>query len=174
VDVPFGLRGGLPDYGDPISPRALMLATEDGHPRAISYTSWVPAPAVAAIQRHPFYFGLVSAQDGHADSAAQLTSARLDAHRLHVGWVLVWRNLPAVPGYLLNTGFRPVYRANGVTVYRATGRARPLRGTVSGVLPEDRGIELEVVLSQETATKTCSGQALALEIEGLPGTTRRG
>jgi hypothetical protein len=121
VDVPFGLRGGLPEYGDSIPARALLLATQDAHPRAISYTSWVPAPAIAAIQRHPFYLGLVSAQDGNASTAARLAAARSDARRMHVEWVLVWRNIPGVPFYLLHTGFRPVHRADGVTLYRQPG-----------------------------------------------------
>ena len=53
LDLPFGLRGGLPLYGKPVSAQPLLLATADGHPRAISYTSWVPEPTAAAMPRTP-------------------------------------------------------------------------------------------------------------------------
>ena len=48
VDVPFGLRGGIPLSGKPVNPRALLLATADEHPRAITYLSWNPPPTTAA------------------------------------------------------------------------------------------------------------------------------
>ena len=44
VDIRYGLRGGVALYGREISPDALVLATADGHPRAVSVTSWVSAP----------------------------------------------------------------------------------------------------------------------------------
>jgi hypothetical protein len=50
VDIRFGLRGGVALYGREISPDALVLATADGHPRAVSVTSWVSASSVAAIR----------------------------------------------------------------------------------------------------------------------------
>ena len=119
VDIPFGLRGGLPLYGSPISPRPLLLATADGHPRAISYTSWVPAATAAAILGHPFYRRLIAAQHGHRSSAAQFAAARQDARGMDIGWVLAWHRLrPAVSRYLTATGFRFSYRADGVSVYR--------------------------------------------------------
>lgn len=59
VDVPFGLRGGLPLYGAHLPDAALLLATADGHPRAECYASWEPAPAIAGIRHHPFYARLV-------------------------------------------------------------------------------------------------------------------
>ena len=119
VDIPFGLRGGLPLYGSPISPQPLLLATADGHPRAISYTSWVPAATAAAILGHPFYRRLIAAQHGHRSSAAQCAAARQDARGMDIGWVLAWHRLrPAVSRYLTATGFRFSYRADGVSVYR--------------------------------------------------------
>jgi hypothetical protein len=118
LDVPFGLRGGLPDWGKPMIPESLLLATSDAHPRSISYTAWVPAPTVAAIRRHPFYQRLADLQDGQRSSAAQLAAARTDARRMNVGWVLVWQWQPGLAGYLHDTGFRFDYRADGVTVYR--------------------------------------------------------
>jgi len=62
LDLPFGLRGGIPVYGVPFFPQALVMATEDGHPRSIAYTSRVPQPTINAIKNHPFYAALVAAQ----------------------------------------------------------------------------------------------------------------
>jgi len=58
VDIPFGMRGGIPVYGSPFFAKALVMATADGHPRAIAYTSRAPHYAVSAIQAHPFYYYL--------------------------------------------------------------------------------------------------------------------
>jgi hypothetical protein len=119
LDLPFGLRGGLPLYGKPISARALLLATADGHPRAISYTSWVPAPTAAAITAHAFYRRLIAAQRGRDSSPAQQAAARQDARRMDIGWVLAWqRPGPAVSRYLAATRFRLSYQADGVAVYQ--------------------------------------------------------
>jgi len=124
LDIPFGLRGGIPLYGSAISPRALLLATADGHPRAMSYSSWVPAPTAAAITAHAFYRGLIAAQHGHRSRPALLAAARQDAEGMDIGWVLAWHRLkPAVSSYLTATGFRFSYRADGVSVYRP-GRRR--------------------------------------------------
>ena len=121
VDVPFGIRGGipLPGEGAAFNPEDQVLATADGHPRAIAYLSRIPAPALAAIRKNAFYVGLLRLEDGeNADTPAQLTAARLNARRLHVGWVLVWSQDPAVQSYLARTGFRFDYKADGVLVYR--------------------------------------------------------
>jgi hypothetical protein len=133
VDFPFGLRGGIPEYGRPFSPRALLIATADGHPRLISYTSWIPEPTRNQIAAHPFYAQLAKVQHGiplaparnqagNQITPAQLAAARADAHRMGVGWVLVWttRN-PVVTGFLKATGFRFSYQADGVSVYRPGG-----------------------------------------------------
>ena len=119
LDVPFGIRGGLPErYGRGFEPEALALASSDGHPRAISYTSWIPAPTVRAVRRHPFYARLSAAQDGRPSDTRQARLARADARRMNVGWVLVWRATPRILRYLEQTGFRFAYRADGVVVYR--------------------------------------------------------
>ena len=118
VDVPFGLRGGVAPYGRRISYRALVLATADGHPRASSYTSWVPASTVAAIARHPFYRRLNAAESGQGSSPTQLRLARQDLRRMRVGWAMVWKAAPAILAYLRGTGFRFRYRAYGVLVFR--------------------------------------------------------
>jgi hypothetical protein len=130
VDFPFGLRGGIPEYGRPFSPRALLIATADGHPRLIAYTSWVPARTRAEIAAHPFYAALEKVQHGiplaplknaagNQVTAAQVAAARADARELGVGWVLVWTTQnPVIKPFLDATGFRFSYRADGVSVYR--------------------------------------------------------
>jgi hypothetical protein len=153
VDVPFGIRGGIPQPGEgsPFDPEALVLATADGHPRAVAYLSRIPAPTLAAIRRHPFYAGLLSAQGQPRRTAetlarcasypALLAAARRDARRMHVGWLLVWRQAPGIDGYrartrfrfdyaavgryLAQTGFRFDYAADGALVYRPAGETGP-------------------------------------------------
>jgi hypothetical protein len=119
LDVPFGLRGGLPLYGSAIAKPALVLATADGHPRAVSYTSWVPKRTSSWFKRHAFYVWLVAAQDGDQVSAAQLAAARLDVRSIDIGWVLVWSGTPhGVINYLTGAGFVFDRRADRVSVYR--------------------------------------------------------
>jgi hypothetical protein len=132
LDIPFGLRGGLPLYGSRLATAALLIATADGHPRAISYTAWVPQPTIAQIARHPFFAQLVRSQEGvpaapelspHGGqiSPAELAAARRDLRHLRIGWALVWpAGNHAVVSYLTATGFRFSYRADGVVVYRLT------------------------------------------------------
>jgi 4-amino-4-deoxy-L-arabinose transferase-like glycosyltransferase len=125
VDAPFGLRGGIPLYGGQFAAQSLVLATSDGHPRAVSYTSWVPSATIKGIKKHVFYRLLVSSSnyvDGEPvvlkASPAQLAAARRDAQRMHIGWVLVWTSNPLIARYLVATGFRLDYRADGAAVYR--------------------------------------------------------
>jgi len=130
LDIPFGLRGGPPLYGSRLANAPLLIATADGHPRAISYTARESAPTIARIAGHPFFAQLVRAEDGvpvapglspggGQVSAADLAAARFDLRRLDIGWALVWPMAsPAVVPYLTATGFRLDYRADGVTVYR--------------------------------------------------------
>jgi hypothetical protein len=128
VDVPFGIRGGLPKrYGAKIEPESLALASSDGHPRAISYTSWIPLPTVRAVRRHAFYARLAAAQTGSPSDSRQASLARADPQRMSVGWVLVWRASPEVLYYLRQTGFRFDYQADGsrCTGRMASGAGRP-------------------------------------------------
>ena len=121
VNVPFGVRGGLPGntYGSIFSSEAQVLATADGHPRAVAYLARVPSATLAGIRAKSFYAGLVNAQQADQDfSPAQLRAAGLNARRMDIGWVLVWRRSSTVLGYLRDTGFRFGYRADGVSVYR--------------------------------------------------------
>jgi hypothetical protein len=62
VDIPFGMRGGIPVYGAPFFPKALVMATADGHPRSIAYTSRVPESVIKKMMSHPFYSNLVFVQ----------------------------------------------------------------------------------------------------------------
>jgi hypothetical protein len=131
VDVPYGLRGGIPDYGGRFAAEALVLATADGHPRAIAYYSWLihvqhyTPPALDApawsVSRHRPLFDLPPGSYTPV-TAGQLAAARRDAARLHIGWVLAWYSNPAVVSYLTQTGFRFSYRADGVSVYRPAPR----------------------------------------------------
>jgi hypothetical protein len=130
VDVPFGIRGGvpLPDEGDAFDPESEVLATADGHPRAIGYLSRLPVPTLAAIRRHAFYAGLLTAQGqplsaaerdtGTTSDAGLIAAALQDARRMNVGWVIVWHRSPDILRYLARTGFRLDYSAGGVLVYR--------------------------------------------------------
>jgi hypothetical protein len=119
VDVPFGLDN-VPSYGLEPAPQAILMATADGHPRAICYTSWVPTKTIAAIEAHPFYVQLNQAQLGRAVGRDQVAKARADLRKLHVGWVVVWLAKPdqSLSRYLSATGFRFSYRADGASVYR--------------------------------------------------------
>ncbi len=123
VDVPFGLGGGLGTYGAQVSPHALVEATGDGHPRAVSDVSWEPATTVTAIRAHPFYRDLVTAEEGGRAStltAAQLQAARQDALRMRVGWAIVWK--PATSGqavqYLRQVGFTFVRQVGDAGLFR--------------------------------------------------------
>jgi len=122
VDVPYGCYV-LPEWGENPDAPAILLGTEDGHPRAFCYSSWVPTKTLAALQRHPFYFQLNNAQQGYVSTPAQITAARADLRTLDVGWLLVWvpHPGPALSQYLSGTGFRFAYRADGVSVYRPSG-----------------------------------------------------
>ena len=130
VDVPFGVRGGVPlaREGGTFDPEAQVLATADGHPRAVGYLSRLPEPTLMAVRRNPFYAGLMSAQGqprglvesvtGYHSYPALLAAARAAARRMDVGWVIVWQASPDVLRYLANTGFRFAYVADGALVYR--------------------------------------------------------
>ena len=137
VDIPFGIRGGvpLPGEGSGFNPDAQVLATADGHPRAIAYLSRIPPQVLRQVTAHPFYGDLLALERfsprlmaavlGHPGpgprgqaAAASIIAARQDAQRMGVGWVLVWKKTPGVRDYLARTGFRFDYRADGVSVYR--------------------------------------------------------
>ncbi len=118
LDIPFGLRGGLPLYGAATAKPALVLATTDGHPRAISYTSWVPKATTRWFRRHPFYVWLVAAQNGSQVPADRLAAARRDVRTMDIGWVLIWSPTGRSVQYLKSVGFVYDYRADHVSVYR--------------------------------------------------------
>jgi hypothetical protein len=135
LDVPFGLRGGIPEYGKSLAAPALVVATADGHPRAIAYTSWVPATTAAGILAHPFYAQLMRAQSdiplapdrngaGNQVTPAELAAAKADLRHLGIGWALVWAPRshvnPPVDAYLRAAGFRFDYRTDRALVFRYT------------------------------------------------------
>ena len=119
VDVPFGIRGGLPVIGGSFPAESLVLATADQHPLADAFISRIPAGTLAGIEHNPFYTALLNAQGGHhRTTAAQFTAAAASARRMDVGWVLVWQQTRPVLRMLRLTGFRFAYQADGVRVYR--------------------------------------------------------
>jgi hypothetical protein len=134
VDVPFGVRGGVPlaREGGRFNPEAQVLATADGHPRAVGYLSRLPEPTLLAVRRNAFYAGLLSAQGqpralaesvtGIHSYPALLAAARADVRRMDIGWVIVWQRSPEVLAYLASTGFRFAYAADGAWVYRPATR----------------------------------------------------
>jgi hypothetical protein len=138
VDVPFGIRGGLPVTGRPFPPESMVLATADGHPLADGYASRIPSATLAGIAQRPFYAALLRLQAGlQPNTPAQLSAARRSARLMHIGWVLVWAHSPAIrrflPGiwrFLPRTGFGFDYRADGVSVYR---RVSGIAGGASGL-----------------------------------------
>src|SRR5437762_3285774 len=96
VDIPFGIRGGLPVTGRPFPPESMVLATADGHPLADGYASRIPSTTLAGIAKRPFYAALLRLQAGlRPDTPAQLSAARRSARLMHVGWVLVWMHSAA-------------------------------------------------------------------------------
>ena len=125
VDVPFGIRGGLPVIGGSFPAESLVLATADQHPLADAFISRIPAGTLAGIEQNPFYAVLLNAQGGqHRTTAAQFAAAAASAHRMNVGWVLVWRQSKPVLRALRLTGFRFAYQADGVPVYRPAAARR--------------------------------------------------
>ncbi len=93
----------------------------DGHPRAASYTAWVPRPTIKAIEAHPFFRYLLKYQNSTTyPTPAQLMLAAADLKTLHIGWVIEWTNLwrqnhPAqrlskLKTYLRELGFRQLRR----------------------------------------------------------------
>jgi hypothetical protein len=124
VDVGFGLRGGIPLRGFAIPTRALVLATGDGHPRAVSYTSWVPdSTSRGILAEHEFYHCLDMSQFNiaHLCGGWRLATARRDLRTLHIGWVLVWPSKytrKPIRIFLRSTGFHLAYRAEKVAVWR--------------------------------------------------------
>jgi hypothetical protein len=132
VDIPFVIRGPHRFGGTAAADYPLVLATDDGHPRAIAYTAGVPSRTISGIRHHAFYRELVAAGDGARLTPGELTEARADLASLHVGWALVWTGRWAGPRgkaqsaryyrnidrYLAETGFRLDYTADGVKVYR--------------------------------------------------------
>ncbi|HEY2442409.1 MAG TPA: hypothetical protein VGI31_04695 [Streptosporangiaceae bacterium] len=150
LDVPFGVRGGvpLPGEGAEFAPEAQNLATADGHPRSVGFLSRTPEPTLAAIKREPFYAGLLAAQEeprtlsrllkaarhGQHAALAELAADRLNAQRMDIGWALVWDQTPTIASYLKDTGFVFDYRAYHVLVYRfRPGGADTAVRTVSAV-----------------------------------------
>jgi hypothetical protein len=140
LDVPFGLRGGLSLIGSSISERTLLLATEDQHRRAVSYTAWVALPTIKAIEAHPFYLYLMKYQSSRTyPTRRELAAAAADLKTLHIAWVIEWANLwrihhPLSRLFKLETYLRELgFRRAGLTCLVPS---KP--GTICGGRPLER------------------------------------
>ncbi len=135
VDVPFGIRSGLVLRGEglPFDPEAQVLATADGHPRAVAFLSRTPLSTLHRVQQEAFYAGLIRAECQPRANAihsecqgvppVSMAAARRSARRMGIGWVLLWPGTPdTVYPYLHETGFTFRYQADGVRVYRPLER----------------------------------------------------
>ena len=137
LDVPFGIRGGMPVIGDGFAPESMVLATADGHPLADALISRIPIGTLSGIEHSPFYLAVLNAQGGvHRTTSALFQEAKASARRMNIGWVLVWRREPYLLRLLRLTGFRLAYKADGVLVYRP---ARDLAGASPGTRPPAGG-----------------------------------
>src|SRR5262249_40323435 len=85
VDIPYGLRGGVAYTGDQIDPMAMLLATNDRHPRAISYTAWVSKSAIQGVARHAFFRYLYIAESSQNPTPHQIALAKADLRTMHIG-----------------------------------------------------------------------------------------
>jgi hypothetical protein len=125
VDFPFGIRGGIPLYGQGFNPESQVLATANGHPLADGFISRVPVPTISGIQAHPFYADMLNvwSDPDQRMTPAQLAAAAADARRMDIGWVVVWPThvTNAIARYLDGTGFRLAYRVHRIKVYRPAG-----------------------------------------------------
>jgi hypothetical protein len=138
VDVPFGIRGGLPVDGAAFPPQTMVLATADGHPLGNAFISRIPHATLAGIQHRAFYAGLMNAQGGpQVNTRAMLVAARRSARAMDIGWVLVWTRNAKVSRYLRRTGFLLAYLADGAAVYRPAALAPGLPATALLDPPRD-------------------------------------
>jgi hypothetical protein len=124
VDVPFGLRGGTGVTGLPFPPQTQVLASHDGHPLADALLSRVPTGVRDALSAEPFYADLLSTQTGHYKfTPEQFLAARQNAAAMHVGWVILWVFNKHLRNFLVQAGFRYLYRADGASVWSPVGYA---------------------------------------------------
>jgi hypothetical protein len=147
VDIPYGVRSGAPLSGEgpPFDPEAQLLATEDGHPSAVGYVSRLPQSTLTADDQQIFFTDLLHVQHeprvltatllaARRGDRARLTTVRLDARRLRIGWAIIWLNtpgadigpdVPTIEHYLRAVGFRFAYAADGALVFRMGPVHRP-------------------------------------------------
>jgi hypothetical protein len=153
------------------------MATADGHPRSIAYSSRVPLPTINAINSHPFYANLIAVEHGVPPkcpylakvpattksscleepgvypyepvklSPAQLALATQDAARMHIGWAVVWKRNNSVTDFIL-----PYLRETGFYfAYRTCGRDSVLVYKRAPVKPVTQKCPAITGISRKTA-----------------------
>ena len=162
VDLPFGIRGGLPVTGDGFPPESMVLATADGHPLADAFISRIPA---RTLQRHrsPAVLCRAAQRGGRCardqpggvhrggperpPPAHRLGAALADGHQSHVGVPEAGAGAPAhriPPGLLGRQGDgvppvgRPKPAAGGQRTWLNAGAA-PADRTRSRIRPTGQG-----------------------------------
>jgi hypothetical protein len=140
VDLPMGVRSAvpIPNEGAGFNPEAQVQAANDGHPRAIAYVSRMSVLFLNKVKAHPFYGYIFDLQarftsaftnklfGDHGQGSPELTAARNDAYKMHVGWAILWNsNRPErwLRHYIKAIGFKFQYRAGGAAVYRLPPRS---------------------------------------------------
>jgi hypothetical protein len=136
LDLPLGIRGGVPVKGEGAAydPQVQIQAVNDGHPRSAALISRLPPSVLDGIFRHPFYLDLIQVESqmhiaggipvAHPTfphnrlNAAQFAVAHRDAVSMDIGWAILWEHKPQLIRYLEGTGFRFDYKVDGVSVYR--------------------------------------------------------
>jgi hypothetical protein len=135
VDLPLGVRSAVPlqNEGAAFDPEAQVQQTADGHPRAVAYVSRMSVSFLNKVKAHPFYGYIFDLQThfsktfikdlfgSHGQGSAELTAARSDAYKIHVGWAIVWGDTKGekyLLRYINAIGFKFQYRADGAAVYR--------------------------------------------------------
>jgi hypothetical protein len=139
VDLPLGVRSAvpIPNEGAGFDPEAQVQATNDGHPRAVAYVSRMSVMFLNRFKARPFYGLIFKLQSrftrsftsqlfgSHGQGSAELTAARNDAYKMHVGWAIVWNSKRPerwLVRYIKAIGFKFQYRAAGAAVYRLPPR----------------------------------------------------
>jgi hypothetical protein len=135
VDLPLSVRSAVPlkNEGPAFDPEAQVQGTADGHPRAVAYVSRMSSLFLNKFKAQPFYGYILKLEapfgrsftsrlfGSHGQGSAEMTAARNDAYKMHVGWAIMWNYKEHerwLLRYLTAIGFKFQYKADGSSVYR--------------------------------------------------------